>query len=91
MEGETTQHLCTTCKKQFRIIKQEHDFYHKKSLPLPQRCPECRRSLRLSAKSDRKLYKRSCDSCKKEMISAYSADSKLIVYCQECFWRNIAQ
>lgn len=80
---------CETCQKQFLIIPQEQEFYKKKDLPWPTNCPECRQKRRLSLRNERKLYKRKCDKCQKDIISTYAPDSKYIVYCQECFWQNI--
>lgn len=78
--------ICKQCSKEFLIIPQEHQFYKRKKLPTPENCPECRRKRRLSLRNERVLYKRKCDKCKKDIISTYSADSKYIVYCQECYW-----
>lgn len=80
---------CATCKKEFLIIPQEKEFYKKKDLPWPDNCPECRQKRRLSLRNERKLYKRKCDKCQKDIISTYPPDSKYIIYCQECFWKNI--
>ena len=80
---------CQTCDKDFLIIEQEQVFYKKKDLPHPKNCPDCRQKRRLSLRNERKLYKRTCDKCKKEIISTYSPESKYIVYCQECFWEHI--
>lgn len=80
---------CGACTRDFMIIDQESRFYQKKQLPLPANCPDCRQKRRLSLRNERKLYKRTCDQCKKEIISTYSQDSKYIVYCQECFWKHI--
>lgn len=80
---------CHACGKDFLIIEQEQEFYKKKDLPHPQNCPDCRQKRRLALRNERKLYKRTCDKCHKEIISTYSPDSKYIVYCQECFWEHI--
>lgn len=80
---------CATCKKPFRIIAQEESFYTKKGLPVPTNCPECRQKKRLLKRNERKLYRRNCDKCKKQIISTYSADSKYTVYCQDCFWKEM--
>jgi hypothetical protein len=80
---------CKKCSKDFLVIVQEQKFYKKKDLPWPGNCPECRQKRRLSLRNERKLYKRTCDKCQKDIISTYPADSKYIVYCQECFWKHI--
>lgn len=80
---------CKACKKEFLIIPQEQAFYTKKGLPKPENCPECRRKRRLSLRNERKLYKRKCDKCSKDMVSTYSAESPYKVYCQECYWEYL--
>lgn len=77
---------CKACAKDFLIIAQEQAFYKKKGLPFPENCPDCRRKRRLSLRNERKLHKRKCDKCSKEIVSTYRPDSPYIVYCQECYW-----
>lgn len=83
------QKTCAQCTKPFLIIDQEQAFYKKKDLPWPENCPECRQKRRLALRNERKLYKRKCDKCQKDMITTYQPDSPYIVYCQECFWQHI--
>ncbi|MFA6529227.1 MAG: zinc-ribbon domain containing protein [Candidatus Gracilibacteria bacterium] len=80
---------CQTCQKDFLIIEVEQKFYQKKSLPNPTSCPECRQKERLMMRNERKLYKRKCAKCGKDMISTYAAESPYIVYCQECYWQYL--
>jgi len=89
LTGKEEIRTCESCSKNFLIIPQEQVFYKKKDLPWPTNCPECRQKRRLSLRNERKLYKRKCDKCQKDIISTYAPDSKYIVYCQECFWQNI--
>lgn len=86
---ENTLHICEECGSKYLIIKQEKEFYVKKDLPWPNKCPECRQKRRLALRNERKLYNRKCDKCKKDIISTYRPDSPYIVYCQECFWKYI--
>lgn len=78
---------CTQCAKDYYIIDQEQAFYQKKGLPNPELCPECRQKERLTLRNERKLYRRPCQKCQKEIISTYPADSPYTVYCQECYWQ----
>lgn len=87
--GKSEQQTCTKCSKNFLIIAQEQEFYLKKDLPWPDYCPECRQIRRLSLRNERKLYRRKCDKCQKEIISTYSPESKYVIYCQECFWEHL--
>lgn len=85
----STRLICKQCNKEFLIIPREKIFYKDKDLPWPEFCPECRQKERLLQRNERKLYKRRCDKCQKPIISTYAAESKYIVYCQECFWENL--
>lgn len=87
--AESEKATCKACKKEFLIIQPEKIFYTKKGLPNPELCPDCRRQRRLSLRNERKLFKRKCDNCKKDVISTYRADSPYKVYCQECFWKYL--
>lgn len=84
-----TVHICEECTSKYLIIKQEKEFYKKKDLPWPNKCPECRQKRRLALRNERKLYNRKCDKCQQDIISTYRPDSPYIVYCQECFWKHI--
>lgn len=77
------------CGKQFRVIPQEEKFYEMKKLPLPDQCPACRHKERMALRNERKLYKRECDKCKKQMLSTYPQNAPYTIYCQKCFWENI--
>ena len=87
---ESITKKCTTCQKDFRVISQEQEFYQKKDLPIPERCPECRQKERLLLRNERKLHQRTCDKCKKTIIATYPPDSPYVVYCQECFWETLS-
>ncbi|MBI4599496.1 hypothetical protein HY732_01075 [Candidatus Uhrbacteria bacterium] len=51
---------CTKCAKNYRIIKQEFDFYKSRTIPLPRLCPDCRFYERFSHRNPRKLWHRQC-------------------------------
>lgn len=80
---------CKTCGKQFLIIDQEKEFYKKKNQKWPDYCPQCRQDRRIKLRNERKLYKRNCDKCGKQIITTYTPDSSYVVYCQDCFWKHI--
>ena len=79
--------VCKDCGKDFLAIAQEQAFYAKKNLPLPKRCPNCRRNIRLLFKNPRKLHKRKCDKCQKDILTTYPPETKFKIYCQECYWQ----
>jgi hypothetical protein len=51
---------CTECSKNYNIIKNELLFYHKESIPLPRKCPNCRYKRRFDLRPARRLWHRSC-------------------------------
>ena len=80
---------CAECSKDFLIIAAEEVFYRKKDLPLPDRCPDCRRKYRLALKNPRKLYRRDCGKCGKEIITTYPPETPYSIYCQKCYWQEM--
>jgi len=80
---------CEITKKPFRIIKQELEFYRKYNLPIPRRHPDQRHLDRMSLRNPRHLYTRNCDKCKKEIQTTYSPERPEIVYCQDCYEKEV--
>ena len=83
MNQETRK--CQNCKSEFIIEPEDLDFYKKMSVPLPTFCWQCRMQRRLTIRNERSLYKRVCELCKKEIVSVYSPEKKMCVYCPECY------
>ncbi len=83
MPAETKN--CQNCKAQFTIEPEDFEFYKKMNVPPPTFCWRCRMQRRISIRNEMSLYKRTCDFCKKEVMSIYSPDKDLCVYCQECY------
>ncbi|MDD2487683.1 MAG: hypothetical protein PHS92_04930 [Candidatus Gracilibacteria bacterium] len=81
--------LCEITQKPFRIIKQELEFYRKYSLPIPRRHPDVRHMDRMKLRNPRKLFERSCDKCNKEIKTTYSLERPEIVYCEDCYNKEI--
>jgi len=85
------------CKNEFEVTEEDLAFYEKvspefdgeKSLfPSPTLCPPCRQQRRIAFRNDSCYYKNTCTSCKKQVISIYSPDTGLPVFCYECFWSD---
>jgi len=86
---------CNQCKLSFEITDEDRKFLDKVSpffnkkkhlIPEPTLCPDCRQQRRLVWRNERKLYKRKCDLCKKNIISMYRQDTAFPVYCLDCWW-----
>lgn len=80
--------ICQNCKNTFVIEAQDFDFYKKIDVPPPTFCPECRLQRRLAYRNEKSLYRRKCDKCQKSIISVFSEDSGLTVYCSPCWWSD---
>ncbi|OGF85618.1 hypothetical protein A2Z63_01785 [Candidatus Giovannonibacteria bacterium RIFCSPLOWO2_02_44_8] len=80
--------VCQNCKNSFTIEPEDFLFYEKISVPPPTFCPECRLIRRLAWRNEKSLYRRSCDKCKKDIISVFHRDSGLTVYCSACWWSD---
>jgi len=80
---------CEITKKPFRIIKQELEFYRKYNLPIPRRHPDQRHLDRMSLRNPRHLYTRNCDKCGKEIQTTYAPERPEIVYCQDCYEKEV--
>ena len=77
---------CQNCKKDFTIEPDDFTFYEKMKVPAPTFCPECRLIRRLSWRNEKTFYRRTCDKCNKSIISVFSPETKLTVYCSPCWW-----
>lgn len=51
---------CEKCKRNYRIIPRELQFYRKLNLPIPRLCTNCRYYERLSFRNPRELWSRNC-------------------------------
>src|SRR3989344_2936418 len=79
---------CQNCKKDFIIEPDDFGFYEKICVPPPTFCPECRRQRRWAWRNNMSLYSRKCELCGKSVVSIYSPNSGLTVYCNKCWWSD---
>lgn len=79
---------CKNCTKDFTISPQDSKYYKKLNVPEPTFCPMCRQQRRFAIRNERNLYKRTCDLCKKNIVSMYSTDKPFPVYCPDCWWSD---
>lgn len=80
---------CNVTERPYRIQKPELSLYRKMHIPIPRKHPDVRYDERLSLRNPRKLWKRNCMKCKKEMQTTYSPDRSEIVYCEECYLKEV--
>ena len=86
MKSETK--ICQNCKKDFIIEPDDLSFYEKMKVPHPTFCHKCRRQRRHSWRNVMSLYNRECGLCDKSVVTLYSPDSGIIVYCNKCWWSD---
>lgn len=80
---------CEKDQKIFKIIAQELKFYRRHNLPLPRLCPDCRHYERKALINPRKLYVRECAKCDMPIQTSYSPDRPEIVYCEQCYLKEV--
>jgi len=79
---------CQNCKTQFTIEPEDFNFYERLNVPAPTFCPDCRLQRRLVFRNEFSLYKRTCDLCKKDIISMFRPDTLFTVYCSPCWYSD---
>lgn len=80
---------CEVTKRPFRIIKQELDFYKQMQLPIPHLHPDERRRRRWLERNPRKLWDRACAKCTKPIETSYAPDRPEIVFCEDCYLKEV--
>lgn len=80
---------CEATGKPFRVIKQELDFYRRMHLPLPHLHPDERHRRRMAMRNPRKLWQRNCMKCQKPIQTSYAPDRSEIMYCEECYLKEV--
>lgn len=81
--------ICEVTGKPFRLIKPELEFYRKHNLPLPTKHPDQRHKERIVLRNPRKLWDRKCMKCGIGIQTTYSPDRPEIVYCEQCYNKEI--
>lgn len=80
---------CEKSKRLFKITPQELNFYRKHLLPLPRLHYDERYRVRMSLRNPCKLFSRTCTKCEKPIQTTYPPSSPEIVYCEECYLKEI--
>lgn len=80
---------CVTCRKNFKIIAGELDLYRKMGLPIPRKCPSCRKTGRLDSRTPYKTWLRNCGHCQTPIHTSYAPERPEIVYCEKCYLETI--
>ncbi|MFH0819081.1 MAG: zinc-ribbon domain containing protein [Patescibacteria group bacterium] len=91
--------ICKECSRNYKIIKQEYNYYKQHDIPLPRECMYCRYKKRMTKVNQANLWHRQCDCtqpdhghagrCTNEFETTYSPDRKELVYCEDCYRKEI--
>ncbi len=80
---------CEATKRPYKIIRQELEFYRNMGLPIPHLHPNERHRRRLVLRNPRKLWKRNCAKCSKEMQTTYAPGREESVLCETCYLKEV--
>ena len=77
------------CGRCYQIIQGELNILKKLNLPIPHKCPECRRLDRFTKVLPPKIYDRKCSKCSTDIKTSYAPDRSEIVYCEKCYQEEV--
>jgi hypothetical protein len=80
---------CVKCESIFRITPQENNFYNKLNIAKPEKCFKCRHRSRIALRNPRKIFKRNCAKCAKEIVTSYGPDRVEKIYCEDCYNKEL--
>ena len=80
---------CVECKRNYRLIARELQFYRKMNIPIPRKCWNCRFTDRITRRGPYKFWQRACAKCGKEITTNYAPGRPEIVYCVECYQKEV--
>ncbi len=88
MEYKPQNIICQNCKQSFTIEPDDFSFYEKMKVPPPTFCPECRLIRRLARRNERVFYHGICERCNKKIITVFSKESNMHLYCGSCWYSD---
>ncbi len=82
---------CGNCKKNYRVIPAELQFYKRLEIPLPRLCPDCRHARRVAARGPNRLFGPQQCKCdykiyKNSVVHNHHKEGR----CSNAFWSNYA-
>lgn len=76
---------CEATGRNFRIIKQELEFYREMELPLPRLHPDERHKRRMLMRNPNRTWDRMCMKCRTPIKTTYAPERPEKVYCEKCY------
>ena len=80
---------CMKTKRPYKFIRAELEYCRKYNLPLPRLHPDERHRQKLAIMNPWKLWNRKCNKCSKEMQTTYSPKRTEMLYCEECYLKEV--
>ncbi len=90
---------CKKCERNYKLAEAELEFYKQRGIPVPDTCPNCRHYNRTNDWPKYNLFQRQCqcdkadhehnEECRATFLTAYSPDDPEIIYCEECYKKEI--
>jgi hypothetical protein len=82
---------CEVSGKAFKITPFELQFYRRMNIPIPHLHPDERYKERMKLRNPMILYTRKCmhEGCTNEFETTYAPDRPEMVYCKECYQREV--
>jgi len=81
--------LCEETGRPFKLQSLELKLLRQMNVPIPRRCPDQRHLDRFALRNPRKLWTRSCTKCGNKIETSYSPERPEIVYCEECYLKEV--
>ena len=79
---------CKKCGNEFSVDENDHIFYERMKVPVPENCPTCRQQQRMLFRNFKTLYKRPSSKSGKMIISMYNSDVPFPVWSIEEWWAD---
>ncbi|MBI3626683.1 hypothetical protein HY224_01405 [Candidatus Uhrbacteria bacterium] len=75
--------------RNFKLIRQELDFYRKLGVPIPENAFVERHKTRWNKRNPKQLWSRQCDKCSNQIETTFDPALGDKVYCKECFMKEV--
>lgn len=85
---ETEIRVCKKCEQNFKVDQNDHIFYDRIDVPVPEYCPTCRQQWRTLFRNFKTLYKRPSSKSGKMIISMYNPDVLFPVWDISEWWAD---
>ena len=80
---------CEDTSLPYKIIPQELKLYRTLGIPLPRISPQARHMRRMRRRLPRKLWRRVCEKCHRQLESPYSPQYVGKIYCDNCYAADV--